>query len=282
MQRPTSTLRLIVVALLLMLPALWQPQSVLASRLQRTLSENFRMHRDFHSKFLGKGRDVIVWLPSGYDKETSKRYPVFYMLDGSNVFVNWRLDETAEKLIAANEVQQLIIVGIANDGTEGGRFDDYTPTPGPGGRGGKLDLYGRMLTEELKPFIDSEYRTLAGPPNTGLGGSSLGGLASLYLGLKYPATFGKLGVMSPSVWWDRALIVRSVKALKLKAEVRIWLDVGTAEGPTDLVKGLRDALVSKGWTLGSDLIYFEAKGARHDEAAWAQRSDRVLKYLFPK
>ena len=248
----------------------------------RTLTENFRIHGSFHSKFLPKDRDVIVWLPPGYDTDKEKRYPVLYMQDGANVFVSWRIDEIAEKLIASKEIEPLIIVGVAHGGTEDDRFNDYTPTRvAAQGKGGMADLYGRMLVEELKPLIDSKYRTLTEATHTGLGGSSLGGLASLYLGLKYPGTFGKLAVMSPSIWWDNKVIVRNVKSLQAKPSSRIWLDVGTEEGTTNLAKELRDALVAKGWVLKSDLSYFEAKGAGHTEEAWAQRSGQVLKYLFP-
>ena len=248
---------------------------------QRTLTENFRIHQGFRSKYLNKVRDVVVWLPPGYDADKEKRYPVLYMHDGPSVFVNWRIDETAERLIASNEIEPLIIVGVANGGTEDDRFNEFTPTRAMG-KGGNADQYGRMLVEEIKPFIDAEYRTLTDPAHTAVGGSSLGGLASLYLGLKYAGTFGKVAVMSPSVWWDDKVIIRKIKSLESKPAVRIWLDIGTEEGPTGMIKELRDALVAKGWTLDDDLVYFEAKGAKHTEQAWSQRSGQVLKYLVPK
>jgi predicted alpha/beta superfamily hydrolase len=247
---------------------------------QRTLTENFRIHQGFRSKFLSKARDVVVWLPPGYDGTKDKRYPVLYMHDGPSVFVNWRIDEIAERLIASKDIEPLIIVGVANGGTEDDRFNEFTPTRAMG-KGGNADQYGRMLVEEIKPFIDAEYRTLADPAHTAMGGSSLGGLASLYLGLKSAGTFGKVAVMSPSVWWDNKVIIRNVKSLQSKTPVRIWLDIGTEEGPTGMIKELRDALVTKGWKLDDDLIYFEAKGAKHTEQAWSQRSGQVLKYLFP-
>jgi len=249
-----------------------------AAQQQRILNENFRWHAGFHSKFLPKDRDVLVWLPPSYNVEPDKRFPVLYMHDGANVFVLWRLDEIAERLIASKEIEPLIIVGVPHSGTQD-RFNELTPSRARG-QGGKGDLYGRMLVEELKPSIDRDYRTLTSAAHTGLGGTSLGGLASLYLGLKYPGTFGNLAVMSPSVWWDNKVIVRDVKALQSKSAVRIWLDVGTEEGPA-LVKELRDALVSKGWALKVDLFYLEAKGEGHNEPAWARRAGQVLKYLFP-
>ncbi len=249
---------------------------------RRALTEEFRVHRDFRSKFLPQGREIVVWLPPGYDSQPAQRYPVLYMQDGGDVFVTLRIDEIAKPLIASQQIEPLIIVMVSIGGTLDDRFDEYTPTRNANGKGGKADLYGRMLVEELKPFIDSEYRTRTDAPNTGLGGFSLGGLVSLYLGLKHPTVFGRLAVMSPSVWWDNKLIVRNVKALTSKSVTRIWLDVGTDEGPTQVgdAKDLRDVLVKKGWILNSDLMYFEAKGGRHDLASFAKCAGPMLKYLF--
>ena len=137
-----------------------------------------------------------------------------------------------------------------------------------------------MLVEEISLF-DAEYRTLKDASNTGLGGASLGGLVTLYLGLKYPDTFRRLAVMSPSLWWDRGMIFREVKNLTSKPALRIWLDIGTREGPTDAVKQMRDLLKTKGWVLASDPAYFEAKDAGHDAQAFARRASTVLKSLFP-
>jgi predicted alpha/beta superfamily hydrolase len=260
-----------------------------------TLTGEIRMHKNFHSRFLSADRDLIVWLPPGYDKEKRKRYPVLYLHDGQNLFdgatsyipgQEWRVDETAQMLVANGELKPLIIVGIYNAGND--RIDEYTPTPDAQVKqGGKADLYGRMLIEELKPFIDSQYRTQHGPEATGLGGSSLGGLVSLYLGLKYPQVFGRLAVVSPSVWWDNRVILRDVQAVKHRPQTRIWLDIGTKEGrdvseATMGARALRDALIAKGWKLDADLKYFEAEGAEHNERAWSERVAPMLKFLFGK
>ncbi len=250
----------------------------------RALTAEFRLHENFQSKFLPKKRDVIVWLPPGYDSSPAKRYPVLYMQDGGSVFVYWRIDEIAKPLITSQQIEPLIIVMVYNGGTQDDRFDEYTPTKPPNFRsGGKADSYGRMLVEELKPFIDSQYRTLTDAANTGLSGASLGGIVSLHLGLKYPAVFGKLAIISPSVWWNNKLMVRNVNGLKSKSALRIWLDIGTGEGPKSVgeAKELRDAFVKKGWTLNSELIYFEAKGSDHNEESFAKRAEPMLKHLFP-
>jgi predicted alpha/beta superfamily hydrolase len=248
----------------------------------RQLTEDTRYHKAFHSKFLAKDRDVIVWLPPGYQKDTTKRYPVLYMHDGINVFAVWRMDETALALISNKQIEPLILVLVGHAGTAEDRFSVYTPSKDPRvNQSGQADQYGRMLVEELKPFIDAEYRTLTDASNTGLGGASLGGLVTLYLGLKHPNIFGRLAVLSPSFWWDRGMIFREVKSLSSKPASRIWLDIGTREGPTDAVKQMRDLLKTKGWVLDSDLVYFEAKDAGHEDLAFASRAPKFLKFLFP-
>ncbi len=202
----------------------------------------------------------------------------------------WHADETAERLINAGVVEPLIIVAVANAGAE--RTNEYNltrdPTFGRTGGGGKADLYGRLLVEELKMLIDRTYRTRTAPQDTGLGGSSLGGLATLSIGLDHPETFGKLAVVSPSVWWDRLAIVRRVRKVTNKPATRIWLDMGTNEGRAESAKQnldnarlLRRALVAKGWNEDGDLKYVEAEGAGHNEKAWAARFPDILTYLFP-
>jgi predicted alpha/beta superfamily hydrolase len=249
----------------------------------------FRRHEPFRSALLGQNRTVWVSLPSGYTTGRA-RYPVLYLHDGQNVFdgarsfipgQEWGVDETAQRLIRAGRIEPLIVVGIDNAGSE--RIAEYTPTPDRRYGGGGAARYGRMLTDELKPFIDRTYRTRPAPADTGLGGASLGGLVTLALGLSRPDVFGRLAVLSPSVWWDERQVLRQVDALPRRTAARIWLDIGTGEGERAVTDArlLRDALRRKGWRLGTDLAYVEADGARHNEAAWAARVDPILRYLFP-
>src|SRR5260370_41094486 len=124
------------------------------------------------------------------------------------------------------------------------RIREYTPTHVPKLGGGRADRYAKFLIEEVKPFIDGEYRTLSASQHTGIGGSSLGGLVSLYLGLKHSRIFGCIAALSPSVWWNQQVIYRFVQAAVFEPRPRIWLDIGTREGPRmeQLVETFRDVL----------------------------------------
>jgi predicted alpha/beta superfamily hydrolase len=262
-----------------------------------TLTGDIKLHQRFHSKILNNDRDVIVYLPPGYEKGKTRRYSVFYMHDGQNLFdgatsfipgQEWRVDEIAQSLILSGKIEPLIIVGVYNAGAE--RVNEYTAAPDPKYKaGGKGDLYGRFLVEELKPFIDLTYRTKKDARHTGLGGSSLGGLISLFLGLKYATVFTRIAVVSPAVWWADDQIVHYIENEPRKLPLRIWLDIGTKEGrdakeaqaTVDGARLLKQTLIGKGWEPGKDLKYFEAEGAEHNERAWAARIDQILEFLFP-
>jgi predicted alpha/beta superfamily hydrolase len=163
------------------------------------------------------------------------------------------------------------------------RVREYTPTHVPKLGGGRADRYARFLIEEVKPFVEREYRTLSGPQHTGIGGSSLGGLVSLYLGLKHCTIFGKIAALSPSVWWNQLEIHRFVESMQMQRRSRIWLDIGTREGPRIVldVEKFRNVLLEKGWRLEHDLHYERVEGAEHNELAWAQRVRPFLQFLYP-
>jgi predicted alpha/beta superfamily hydrolase len=262
---------------------------------KHTLTGNIKRHRGFPSKILGNRRDVLVYLPRGYGRLSRRRYPVLYLHDGQNVFdaatsfsgVEWSADETAERLIKENVIEPLIIVAVANTGEE--RIHEYAPTPGvidtrakrKKRSKGLAGAYGLFLTDELKPYVDRKYRTNPGPEFTGLGGSSLGGLVTLAIGILYPHAFRRLMVMSPSIWWDDFAIYRLVDSIEQKPPLKIWLDSGTAEPGWEQARELLNRLVEKGWKLHKDLQYMEAQGADHSEAAWAARVEPALRFLFP-
>ena len=282
-----DTLRLVVGA--------WRDQTEAPTARAHTIAGEVRYHAAFTSKYV-KARDVAVWVPPGYDVQTGRRYPVVYFHDGQNVFdgatsfipgQEWGADEAAGRLIRSRRLEPFIMVAVSNTSD---RAEDYTREPDPPRGGGRSAEYFRFLLEELQPFIDAHYRTLTDPAHTAVIGSSLGALAALDLGLAHPDRFGLVGCVSPAVWWADTAIVQRVRAGR-KVPLRIWLDIGTEESTSpstgqkiwlDHARILRDVLVAKGWKEGKDLHYEEAEGARHNEAAWAARIDRILEYLLAK
>jgi predicted alpha/beta superfamily hydrolase len=235
---------------------------------------------------------VIVYLPPDYDAPAQTRYPVLYLQDGQNLFDpvtafggnDWRIDETADRLIESGAIRPILIAGIYNTGVR--RISEYTPTRDPAyKKGGKADRYAQMVAREIKPFIDSTYRTVKSAGQTGIGGSSLGALTALQVGLCYPAVFGMLALMSPSVWWDSRVVLPIVAGFRTASRPRIWLDIGTEEGsnPRKIVEDTRmlhDALVAKGWRDEETLRYREYEGAGHNEGAWGWRFADVLEFFF--
>jgi enterochelin esterase-like enzyme len=256
------------------------------------VQSHLRLHRAFASRYLPDARDLIVYVPPGYDQQPERTYPVFYMHDGQNLFDGqasfipgrtWQVREHADAAIEAGEVEPLIIVGIGNTGDR--RVAEYTPDrDGPMG-GGQAASYGLLLTRELMPWIAARYRVRAGREATGLGGSSLGGLVTLYLGLCYPQHFGRLAVLSPSVWWNRKSILGCLEELapKIRDKPRLWLDAGDREGAHTLenAEQLSRHLVANDWRPGESLHFERVAGGTHDEASWAMRVRPMLRFLFP-
>jgi predicted alpha/beta superfamily hydrolase len=256
-----------------------------------------RHHPDFPSEYLPSTRPLSVWVPPGYDLHPARRHPVLYLQDGQNLFDPrlafgghpWWADEVAEREIRAGRVRPLILVGVWNTAD---RLREYAPRR-DGGRTGDADWsreYGRFLVEEVKPFVDTRYRTLPGPDHTGVGGSSMGGLISLQLCQWYPAVFGRCAALSPSLWWDREFFLHHLHAMpEWLGRCRVWLDMGTREGHTeeamsagaDRAKRLAAQLVRRGMRPGDGLGFEIVEGGTHDEGAWGARLDRVLRFLFP-
>lgn len=262
---------------------------------KHTLTGNIQSHPQFKARILRNRRDVQVYLPPGYRRSRERRYPVLYLHDGQNVFdaatsfagVEWGADESAERLTKKRLIEPVIIVAVANIGEK--RIHEYAPTCGviettasrKKRSRGLLRKYGCFLRDELKPFIDRTYRTRPEAEFTGLGGASLGGLATLILGLWFPQTFNRLAVMSPSIWWDDCAIYRIIEKGKGKPPLKIWLDTGTSEPGWERARELRDRLVERGWRVDDDLQYTEVEGGDHSEGAWAARFEAVLRFLYP-
>lgn len=252
-----------------------------------------RLHRAFHSSYLPDDRDVIIYLPPGYEEETERAFPVLYLHDGQNLFDGrtsfvkdrtWQVREHADAAIEAGEIEPLVIVGIYNTGDR--RIAEYTHDRDWKLGGGEASAYGRLITRELMPWIGEQYRVRQDRENTGLGGSSLGGLVSLYLGLRHPEIFGKLALMSPSVWWNHKSILGYLNehAPQVWERPRIWLDVGDREGHKTLrdVEHLARRLKANGWRPGETMYFEKVNGGTHDEASWATRVRAMLKFLFPR
>jgi predicted alpha/beta superfamily hydrolase len=250
-----------------------------------------RVHSDFSSRYLASPRDVIVYVPPSYDENEVRDYPVLYMQDGQNLFDprtsfikgrTWMMREHADEAIEAGEVEPLIIVGIYNTPD---RLAEYTHDRDRKMGGGHAEEYGLMLVEELMPWIAAQYRVRAGREATGVGGSSLGGLVALYLGLRHASWFGKLAVLSPSVWWSNKSILGYLNELapNIWERPRMWLDVGDHEGRRTLsdAEFLYRRLMANGWRPGETLHFEKVRGGTHDEASWAKRVRPMLRFLFP-
>ena len=194
-------------------------------------------HEQFASRYLRNQRDLIVYLPPGYDSQPRRSFPVLYLHDGQNLFdgatsfipgMDWHVGHTADHMIDTGQVQPLVIVGIYNAGKQ--RLGEYTPTRAPRLGGGRAHRYGKFLLDEVRPFVLQRYRIAGGVENTGIGGSSLGGLLSLYLGLRWPQIFGKIAALSPSLWWNERVIVRFAAAANDSADSANLAGRGHARG----------------------------------------------------
>jgi len=241
----------------------------------------------FASTILGNSREITVYLPAGYDEREAVRYPVLYMQDGQNLFDphrayipgnHWHLQEAADAAIGERTARPAILVGIDHAGPA--RVDEFTPVKDrKHNGGGRASDYARFVIEELKPAIDARFRTIRDADNTGIGGSSLGGLVSLVLALKHPDVFRRAAVMSPSVWWSDRAILADVDAYD-GPPLRMWIDIGGREGAEALrdARVLRDRVLAKGWP---DVRFYEDRRGDHSERAWARRVRHALEFLFP-
>ena len=261
-----------------------------------------RMHSAFPSSLVAP-RNVEVWLPPGYGKDPSVRYPVLYMHDGQNVFdpassytgADWAIDEWMTQLIAQKKVRPAIVVGVWNTPK---RFEEYMPQKAvpagdsmmsvPGRKtstaGVMSDAYLRFLVTELKPFIDKTYRTKPGAADTFTMGSSMGGLISCYAVAEYPQVFGGAGCVSTH--WpigNGAVIDYLKRTMPDPVSHRIYMDHGTATldamyAPYQL---RADAVMrSAGYVDGRSLMTRVFDGAEHNERAWRVRVEEPLRFLL--
>lgn len=250
---------------------------------EHTVSGTLKLRQSVWSPQLSNRRDLLVHLPPSYGQGDT-RYPVIYMHDGQNLFDNvtsfsgeWGVDETMESIGQLG--LEAIIVGVPNMGEH--RLDEYSPFVQPGQGGGRGAAYVAFLVETVKPLIDRDLRTLPGREQTGIFGSSMGGLISLYAFFSRPQSFGFAGVMSPALWFARRAIFPFMERAPF-VPGRLYLDAGTEESYEMLadVRRMRRLLRQKGYQSSRSLRYVEDSGAGHTEAVWARRLPAALAFLL--
>jgi predicted alpha/beta superfamily hydrolase len=244
-----------------------------------TVIGNVDYHREIYSRILDSKRDFFVWLPAGYDDNSSKRYPVLYMHDGQNLIdpktsfagIDWQVDETLTRLIAEYKIKEIIVVGINNTSE---RLEEYSDSE-------KGEKYRKFLIEELKAFVDSKYRTFPDNKNTAIMGSSMGGLVSFLIAWKHPEVFSMAGCMSSSFYYNDDKVFKMIDEYDgPKKHIRFYID----HGEDGLIRGQKMfcKLTQLGYVVGTDIDYFYAPKAEHNESEWAKRLERPLIFFFGK
>jgi predicted alpha/beta superfamily hydrolase len=263
-----------------------------------TVSGDLRLHT-LESRIFGNTRTIRVLLPPGYDapENRSRRYPVLYMLDGQNLFdaclsdvshQEWSVDETVYRLVAEQRIPPLIVVGVDHAGKD--RAHEYLPYKDFVGGWDMEEPAGKrfpeFLTGEVMPLVEGQYRTLPGQPNTGIGGSSYGGVASLYALLARPGHFGYGLIESPTLRVGMGQLVRDTSPL-IAMPARVFIAFGGKEVDNPAVNDKMVGLVrlveanfrAAGYDDSSIRVVIEPD-ALHSEPAWANRLPGALQFLF--
>jgi predicted alpha/beta superfamily hydrolase len=269
-----------------------------AAMCKSTVSGDLHLHT-LKSAIFGNERTIRVLLPPGYGDAVNKdrRYPVLYMLDGQNVFDaclsdvshhEWGVDEIVQRLIAAGKIPPLIVVGVDHAGKDRAReylpYKDFAGNPDMDEPAGKL--FPDFMTREVMPLVDGRYRTLPGQPNTGIGGSSYGGDATLYALLAKPNTFGYGLIESPVLWIGMGQLVRDTDPL-VALPVKVFVGFGGKESGdpvhSEKMIGLIRRVESNFHAAGYGVTNFRFvldPDALHTEAAWEKRLPGALEFLF--
>jgi len=209
---------------------------------------------------------------------------VIYMFDGQNVFDNatafsgeWNVDETLDSLHQQRGFS-CIVVAIYHGDSE--RLNEQTPWPDEQKRGGDGAKFAKFIVQDLKPYIDKHYRTLPNRDNTAIIGSSLGGLMALYMALEYPETFGKAGVLSPSLWWSENIYEQMLKFKKKKFQ-KIYISAGEQESERMAADMERVAkmMQSIGFAENEMLVNIDPNG-KHNEQFWRKEFVSTMNWLF--
>lgn len=263
-----------------------------------TVTGDVRFH-DLKSEIFGNTRIVRVLVPPGYSAPENKdrRYPVLYMLDGQNLFDaclspvskhEWEIDETVDRLVRDKSLPPIIVVGIDNAGEK--RSLEYLPYKDFVGQPDMAEPYGKRLPDfvvkEVMPLVDGQYRTLKGHDNTGIGGSSYGGLAALYALMARPNEFGYGLIESPVLWIGMGQLVRDTDPF-MAAPKKVYIAFGgkEIENPAiqerlvGLIRRVETNLINAGYN-DSNLRVVVDPEAKHSETAWAKRFPEAVKFLF--
>lgn len=260
------------------------------------LAGELHLH-ELQSQIFRNTRMLRVWVPPGYSapENRSCHYPVFYLNDGQNLFdpatayigVDWQADEAADRLIRDGQIPPLIIVGI--DNAQKDRPKEYLPYRSfhppvmrPQGK-----RYPEFLLNEVMPFVYQHYRIARGPENTGLGGSSLGAIISLFSVMDRPGIFGRLLLESPSLFISNRQLLKLSRAFRQWPD-RVFVAVGTREAGSEerdrqTVEDVRqlEHILRRAGLKEDRLRVMIDEGATHSEKEWAKRFPEALSFLFP-
>lgn len=254
--------------------------------------------RTLESPQLGRTLTYEIFLPPSYMELPGRRYPVLYAQDGQQVFStgrdpfdgsSWRMDDSLNELYDLAAMEEILVVGIH---TSEQRLEMLSPTPDPEHGGGLGPKYLSFIIDTLKPLIDRTYRTMPGREDTGLMGSSMGGLFSFFGAWTRPGTFGKAACLSSSFWWaDRSMIRQVEEGGCPLPRPLLYLDSGAARSAFERDANLRDgyhdtlamrqALVSHCYTPGQNVYTLAFAGMSHNNASWASRLAVPLQLMFP-
>ena len=249
---------------------------------QNYLPQVLLISDEFEIPQLNKTRKIWALLPHDYDN-SSESYPVMYLQDAQNLFNesaefgNWEIDK---KLAVMSEYKIGKIIIIAIEHADEDRIKEYNVGKTILGKGeGKK--YIRFVRDTLKPFIDSNFRTKKEQEFTGIGGSSMGGLVSIFSGLQNPDVFGRLMIFSPSLWVVPEIKISSKKATV--ADTKIYLYGGGQESQTMVsdMKSFKQKLISSTFIKENTKINLSInpKG-KHNEIYWSDEFPKAIEWLF--
>jgi enterochelin esterase-like enzyme len=296
-------------------PIAWM---LLVLAIQTTQAQQRLLKIQIPSRFLNSQRTVEVYLPPSYYLQSTRRYPVLYLHDGQNLFSsagtnicfgwgNWELDKTVDRLCQFGKMQEILLVAIDNSAA---RYLEYCGRHRSNETNSSTEFenYAAFLLQELKPKIDSEYRTRPGPSDTGTLGSSMGGLCSIVLAWEHPEVFGRAGSLSGAFQVEHTNFLNNIlRPYQGRVKpIRFYLDSGVVDfAGGDDGQQLTATAVAEfkriGWT--EELMQYvdsqpltavelektglrkdkwqEAQTSQHNEFYWRLRVWRPLTFLFP-